>query len=323
MYPEQTDQSQKGAVAFVDGQNLFHAVKAAFGYSFPNYDPVALAERICRMQGWRLRQTRFYTGMPAQQENPFWHGFWTNKLKALEGRRNVAVCSRELQYRDEAIRLPDGSVFNYRSGHEKGIDVRMAIDLVALAYRQGYDVALVFSQDQDLVEAASEIRRVARDTGRWIKVASAYPHKTPGRGIGKGIDRTDWLPFGREVYDECVDRADYRPAREEVERLLAEREAERALGPASGSVSGSGVGTGRGPGLGGGPGDRSLEGAADRLGEQPRDGARDDAGDDAEPAFNAASRECVEAPQSIFGLDDEDCAPEDEPGPIGPEPSGA
>jgi hypothetical protein len=28
----------KRAVAFFDGQNLFHAVKNAFGYKYPNYD---------------------------------------------------------------------------------------------------------------------------------------------------------------------------------------------------------------------------------------------------------------------------------------------
>ena len=35
--------SQKRTVAFFDGQNLFYAVKKAFGYNWPNYDPLALA----------------------------------------------------------------------------------------------------------------------------------------------------------------------------------------------------------------------------------------------------------------------------------------
>jgi hypothetical protein len=37
----------KRAIAFFDGQNLFHAVKAAFGYTYPNYDAMALAQAIC------------------------------------------------------------------------------------------------------------------------------------------------------------------------------------------------------------------------------------------------------------------------------------
>jgi hypothetical protein len=43
-------------VVFVDGQNLFHAARAAFGYSYPNYDVDALARRLCLRHGWRTIQ---------------------------------------------------------------------------------------------------------------------------------------------------------------------------------------------------------------------------------------------------------------------------
>jgi hypothetical protein len=43
-------------------------------------------------------------------------------------------------------------------GEEKGIDVRLAIDVIGLAYRQEYDVAIIFNQDQDLSDAAHEVR---------------------------------------------------------------------------------------------------------------------------------------------------------------------
>ena len=41
----------KQAVAFIDGQNLFHAVREAFGYTYPTYDVPGLAGLICRRQG--------------------------------------------------------------------------------------------------------------------------------------------------------------------------------------------------------------------------------------------------------------------------------
>jgi hypothetical protein len=47
----------KRAAAFIDGQNLFYAAKEAFGYTFPNYDPRALAEAVCRTKGWTLDRT--------------------------------------------------------------------------------------------------------------------------------------------------------------------------------------------------------------------------------------------------------------------------
>jgi hypothetical protein len=43
-------------VAFVDGQNLFHAAREAFGYTYPNYDVSALATAICKRQGWQASQ---------------------------------------------------------------------------------------------------------------------------------------------------------------------------------------------------------------------------------------------------------------------------
>ncbi len=45
-------------IAFVDGQNLFHAAKEAFGYPYPDYDARALADAVCRFQGWSLTEVR-------------------------------------------------------------------------------------------------------------------------------------------------------------------------------------------------------------------------------------------------------------------------
>ena len=33
-------------IALVDGQNLFHAAREAFGYTYPNYDVTALAKAV-------------------------------------------------------------------------------------------------------------------------------------------------------------------------------------------------------------------------------------------------------------------------------------
>jgi hypothetical protein len=56
--------ARKCAVAFIDGQNLYHSVREAFGYTYPNYDIRALSGNICLSKGWDLRQVRFYTGIP-------------------------------------------------------------------------------------------------------------------------------------------------------------------------------------------------------------------------------------------------------------------
>ena len=203
----------KRAIAFVDGQNLFYAAREAFGYNEPNYDIGALAKQVCRSQGWQLAEVRFYTGIPDACNNPRWHFFWTRKLAAM-GRQGIIVYSRPLRYRDRKVTLPDGAQHSALIGEEKGIDVRIALDVTALAHRRAYDVALVMSQDQDLLEVAEEIRTIAREQRRWITIACAYPQSSDSWNR-RGIDKTDWITIGRELYDQCLDLRDYH---QELER---------------------------------------------------------------------------------------------------------
>jgi uncharacterized LabA/DUF88 family protein len=198
----------KRTVVFVDGQNLFHAVREAFGYTYPNYDIRALAEHVCADQGWQLSQARFYTGIPDAHDDPRWHDFWSAKL-AVMGRQETRVFSRSLRYRNRTVHLPDGTTHVFLAGEEKGIDVRIALDVIRLAHRAEYDVALVMSQDQDLSEVAEEIRTIAREQNRWIKIACAFPSSPTSRNR-RGIDKTDWIKIDRATYEQCLDRRDYR-----------------------------------------------------------------------------------------------------------------
>lgn len=199
----------KRTIAFVDGQNLFHNARNAFGYTYPNYDVQKLGDAVCAPRGWSLERVQFYTGVPSAVDNAFWHGFWSNKL-AMMGRRGIVVYSRTLVYRTKTIDVPGFGPHSFLSGEEKGIDVRLALDALDAAHRNEFDVALIFSQDQDLSELASLIRLVAGFQGRWIKIASAFP-VSAGAANRRGIDRTDWCPIDKATYDACIDPRDYRP----------------------------------------------------------------------------------------------------------------
>jgi uncharacterized LabA/DUF88 family protein len=235
--PARPEPAVKRTIAFIDGQNLFHAAKSAFGYSFPNYDPVALADRVCAANGWTRSQIRFYTGMPGAAEDPGRHRFWTNKLVVLR-RQGVHVYTRPLRYRDKVTHWPgtvrillpggvelpagtpldrdDGSLLpagtQFRvssSADEKGVDIRIALDILKLAFANAYDVAVVFSQDQDLSEVAEEIPAIARLQRRWIKSACAFPDSAASHNH-RGINRTQWVPIDKAIYDACIDPFDYR-----------------------------------------------------------------------------------------------------------------
>jgi uncharacterized LabA/DUF88 family protein len=230
------------AVFFFDGQNLFHAAKELFGYAEANYDPVALSRRLCERENWELGQVRFYTGTPRQDENPTGFRFWNAKLQSL--RNNGAyIFQRPLRYRSKSFtlplgrrtshnasiylpngealipgeslqvrgghELPEGTRLSVRVGEEKGIDVRLALDLIGLTLSRAFDVAVLFTQDQDQTEAVREAKTIAKGQSRFIRLYSAFPSAD---GTGRGVEETQWIRIDRETYDSCLDRRDCRDA---------------------------------------------------------------------------------------------------------------
>jgi len=204
-----SEPASKRTYVFIDGQNLFHIAKHAFGYKYPNYDPAKLAAYVCASKGWDVTKIFFYTGIPDVADDPFWNHFWVSKM-AVMGTRGVIPFSRSLRYRNQVISLPGGNSTTILVGQEKGIDVRIALDVVKFARKAVYDVALIFSQDQDLSEAADEVRAISVEQNRWIKVACAYP-VSPTFSNKRGINGTEWVKISRADYDQCLDPNNYRP----------------------------------------------------------------------------------------------------------------
>jgi uncharacterized LabA/DUF88 family protein len=197
------------AISFFDGQNLFHSAKAAFGYHWPNYDPLLLSRAVCGSRGWDCVSVRFYTGVPDASDQPFWNHFWVAKCAQM-GREGIVTFTRPLMYRNKEVTLPNGSVHTFLVGDEKGIDLRIALDVIRLAHSGSYDVAVIFCRDQDFSELADEIKFVSREKKTWIKVASAYPF-SPAVRMFRGINNTEWIKIERATYDACLDSRDYRP----------------------------------------------------------------------------------------------------------------
>ena len=186
----------KKTIAFIDGQNLFYSIKNSFGYEYPNYDVKKLANLVCKKQNWRLTKTSFYTGIPKQKDNPFWHYFWSSKISTLKRKKNVSVYYRFIHQNKNKFECPycKKETF-FKKQDEKGIDVRIAIDVLRAVLNKKCDVILLFSQDQDFAEVADEIRQIAKERGHFVKIASAFPENSKQRGINK----TDWIPFDKTL----------------------------------------------------------------------------------------------------------------------------
>ena len=191
-----SDDAVKRAVVLVDGMNLFNNSKRAFGYSYPNYDVAKLANAICVRLGCKLAETGFYTGVPRQHIDPDRHHFWFAKSQAMR-QSGVIVYTRPVRLTSPPL--------------EKGIDLRIGLDALALAFRQAYDVLVILSTDQDFTEVSRYVREVEKEQQRNIRLVSAYP-TSRSRNV-RGINGMEQFPIYRELYDACIDPRDYRRRR--------------------------------------------------------------------------------------------------------------
>ena len=196
-------------MAFIDGQNLYQHAKDAFGHHHPNYDPVKLHSMVCAAKGWTPNLIRFYTGVPSPKESPMWAGYWSNRVLAMK-RAGIMVTTRPLRYRTQKAFDCNGEEQEITVAQEKGIDVRLALDIVTCAVQGQYDVAVIYSQDQDLNEVVTDVRNTAQKVGRNIELASAFP-SGPTATSRRGIDKTDWIRIEEADYNLCLDPRDYRP----------------------------------------------------------------------------------------------------------------
>lgn len=139
-----------------------------------------------------LKQIRFYTGVPSLNSDQRWHTFWTNKLRYLKS---------------QGIEIYKGRINSV--GHEKGVDVRIAVDLIRLTYEQKYEVAMIISQDWDFGPAVRLAKEIAKGQGRQLVFESCFPVGS-GTKDKRGIPGTVWVQIDQATYDTCFDPTDYR-----------------------------------------------------------------------------------------------------------------
>ena len=187
-------------IVFFDGQNIYRSAKDAwrstasdtYVYTWPSYDVEKLATTLaCQTSGRKITQIRFYTGVPSQLQNYRWNRFWGEKLKYLES---------------QGIEVYRGKI--NRHNQEKGVDVKLAIDMIRLTYERQYDVAIILSQDRDFEPAISLAKKIANDQKRQLLFES---HFIIGRisSSERGIPGTKWMPIDKATYDACLDAQDY------------------------------------------------------------------------------------------------------------------
>ena len=196
-------------IVFIDGQNLFKSANEEFGLldKFPPYDPALIGINACKhvnkkefKETLKIKeheklvhtQTRFYSGIPDPNKSD-WHSHLYDRWQELIHKMEidgVSYFTPELQY----IKI-NGSSNKYTVA-EKGVDMRIGLDLVQLSYEKKYDVAIIFSKDSDFIEAVKSVKQVAGNQKRVIRTVSCVPLTNNSKRNGWwGIRGTKWCPF--------------------------------------------------------------------------------------------------------------------------------
>lgn len=162
-------------VVFIDGQNFYNDCKKAFGKG--EIYPHLLGHELCSSRfgnDRQLKQVRFYTGIHTPDRNPKMHAYMTRRLEMMKA-TNVWTFARPLRYSKQWVKNRDDKpeFVEITKGREKGVDVRLALDLVRLALEGEYDVAVVVSTDTDLDEAVKDVLDLRKRTEIWLAVENA------------------------------------------------------------------------------------------------------------------------------------------------------
>lgn len=140
------------AFVFIDGSNFYfrlHDLRAEIPgkFSLLEFDYRRFAEWLVKPN--ELVEIRYYVGaLKRKNSSEKSERMYADQQKLLARlqQQSVSVTLGQL------IQHPD------RSFHEKGVDVRLAVEMIRFARADEYDIAYLLSSDTDLVAAIEEVR---------------------------------------------------------------------------------------------------------------------------------------------------------------------
>lgn len=147
----------KRAAVFIDGSNFYFKMKTLLEgkTDFIHYHYSELIKSLID-RGERLTYTGYYVGVVRD----------TKKVKDHDKAQLLVQNQQKLfeQLRHQKIDIVKGYLLE-RDGvfYEKGVDVRLALDIVTMAQERQYDVAYVISSDTDMIPAVSRAIKYKRE----------------------------------------------------------------------------------------------------------------------------------------------------------------
>lgn len=141
------------AMVFIDGSNLYHSLKSVYGRT--NIDFQKLCEALAGSR--QLIRGYYYNAIVDQAQEPVRYQDQQRFLARVRRIPKLEVRLGTLVYRGFPTVPP----------YEKGIDIKIATDMLMHAVRGNYDVAILVSGDTDFADAIQAVK----DLGRNVEVA--------------------------------------------------------------------------------------------------------------------------------------------------------
>lgn len=168
---------------YIDGGNFYHLVIKKLGIEENNFDFEGFASSLVNGRAAGENCKRFYKGAVREKEGDL-HSKESmskqTKLFTTLKQSGWEIKTSKLQTRIEEL-VVDGRVAEYEQlkkigvkkihterMREKGIDVKIATDLLVGAFDDKYDTAIVVSSDSDLVPAIDWVRNRKKKRVEYI-----------------------------------------------------------------------------------------------------------------------------------------------------------
>lgn len=143
--------SNKKVAIYIDGSNLYHKLKDLAVENTLDFNYRALADFLAH--GRKVVSYRYYIGVVrAKEGNEKANKMRTEQQKLFSNLEKQGFCIKR------GYLMESGGKF-----HEKGVDVKIATDMLIGAYDNLFDTAILLSSDTDLIPAIKHIRYLKKE----------------------------------------------------------------------------------------------------------------------------------------------------------------
>jgi uncharacterized LabA/DUF88 family protein len=168
---------QKRVAIYIDGSNFYYKLRESEIFNITYFDYQGLAKWLAGDR--KIISKRYYVGVVRAGEKD---------KKGQSLRRNQVRLFNHLSSKIQNFIIKRGYLMKNDSVyHEKGVDVKIAVDLLVGAYENMYDTAILISSDTDLIPAIQKIKHLGKEV-EYI----GFSHK-PSYGLIKNATETRLL----------------------------------------------------------------------------------------------------------------------------------